>query len=168
MPRGRIKGSKNRRTILAGRNVAAYASTFSKEAINGIVQIARGTVAASQRLPVERTSRGHWRRRRPRNSNGESEFEAAVEQRVQEELERLCFIPWKVRVAAWNHLLDRAVGKPFQSAETFDEKDLTITFKDAEECRKKLIEAGMPAALLATPEQLVDADVVCREAEEEN
>ena len=168
MPAGRIKGSKNRRTMLAGRNLAAYANTFSKEAIDTILQIARGTIAASQRHPVERTSRGRWRRRRPCNGNGD-EFEAAVEERVQEELERLYFIPWNVRLAAWIHLLDRAVGKPFQSVENFDQKDLTINFKDAEEARQKLIESGVPAALLPQPKlSLVDADIVRSEAEQEN
>ena len=113
MPGGRLARSQNRRTMLAGRNFAGYANTFGTEAIDAIVQIARGTVAASQRHPVMRTLRGRWRRRQPRTGDG-NEFEAAVEQRVQEELERLYFIPWNVRLAAWIHLLDRAAGKPFR------------------------------------------------------
>ena len=67
------------------------------------------------------------------------------------------------------HLLDRAVGKLFQRVEIFDQKDLTISFKDADEARQKLIESGLPAALLPQPKlRLVDADVVRSEAEQEN
>ena len=88
---------------------------------------------------------------------------------MQEELERLYFIPWNVRLAAWIHLLDRAVGKPFQSAEIFDQGDVTISFKDPEEARKKLIESGFPAALLPPIKmETIDPDVVRRESEKEN
>jgi len=153
--------------VLGGRNLAAYANTYTKEAIDAIVAIARGNAAASHPYPVEIGPDYHPRRRQPRN--GGSAQTQEVERRVQEQIEKLFFIPWNVRLDAWKTVLDRAVGKPFQAVEIFEDKDLTITFQNAEEARQKLIESGLPAALLTPPQpRLVNPDVVRREAQEDN
>ena len=72
-------------------------------------------------------------------------------------------IPWSVRAAVLIQLLDRGHGKPFQSIEVYDEIDVTIRFRSAEELRARLIEEGVPPEIVRLPvPQLIDATAGAR------
>jgi hypothetical protein len=157
----RPAGSKNHRTRLSDRRLSELAQSYTEEALRSIVSIARGDVRASAAYPCVNPGPNS----KPTDTAVVDEFERRVEDAVREEH----FIPCNVRLAAWIELLNRGHGKPFQSVMDYDEKDTTITFKDADEAREKLIAQGFPPALLEPARlRLVDPDVVRREAEEES
>ena len=147
--------------MASGRRLSELAQSYTEEALRSIVSIARGDVHASSRNPAPNSN--------PTDTAVVDESERRVKDAVQEELSKLHFIPCNVRLAACIELLNRGHGKPFQSVMDYDEKDTTITFKDADEAREKLIAQGFPPALLEPPTlRFVDPDVVRREVEEEN
>ena len=148
--------------MVSGRRLSELAQSYTEEALRSILSIARRDVQASAPCvnPAPNSN--------PTDTAVVDKFERRVEDAVRKELSKLHFIPWNVRLAAWIELLNRGHGKPFQSVMDYDEKDTTITFKDADEAREKLIAQGVPPALLEPPTlRFVDPDVVRREAEED-
>lgn len=149
----RTSGSLNRRTAFAGRNLAALAREHTDDAIKILAAIGRGDIETANAKATKRPGR-------PKKAKGKK----AKPEPIQE-------IPWAVRVVALVHLLDRAAGKPFQSVEIFDEKDVKIRFEDASDLRQKLIDQGMSPALLPPPPgrgMTIDADAVRAEVERDN
>ena len=168
MPAGRPPPrSQNRRT--AGRILAALTREHTVQALNAIVSIGRGDLEAAnayrsgQRPGHDAAARRRQRQRR--RIAREQPIEASeVEQQPKPEQ-----IPWSVRLRAWIEVLNRGYGKPFQSVEIFDEKDVSIEFKDAAKLRTKLIEQGVPASMLPPESGLtIDADAVRADVERDN
>jgi hypothetical protein len=147
--------------------LARYAT--EEEALRSIVSIARGDVRGSATYPcVNSTPNSHHAKRRlPKDTALMDKFERRVEQAVQAELSKLRMIPGNVRLAAWIEVLNRGHGKPFQSVMANDEKKVTVTFKDADELKRKLIDHGVSPALFESELPSVSADAVRREAEED-
>ena len=115
---GRPEGSMNRRTKLWGGRLLDVARTYTQEALRSIVRIARGEIQGSDGYPVLHPRGNHGKRRLPKDTSRMNAFEREVEERVQKEIAKLQFIPFKVRLAAWIEVLNRGHGKPFKSSMT--------------------------------------------------
>jgi hypothetical protein len=148
--------------MLAGRSLAELARSHSEEAIKTLLAIGRGDIDGANDYIIHKRGRPTVAQRQQQQRNQQGAQAEAGSTGTE--------IPWHTRLAAWIELLNRGFGKPFQSAEVYDEKDVTISFKNPEELRAKLIENGVPASFLPTPEQLmtIDADAVRAEAERDN
>lgn len=166
-------GSQNRRTMLAGRNLAALARTYTEEALKALVDFGRGDIdAANAHINGYRPGASPEDQRRQRANRRRIEREQPIEaSEVPDEPPEPKEIPWTVRLAAWIEVLNRGYGKPFQSVQVYDEHDVQITFRNPEELRRQLIEQGVPAALLPPPPRqaiTIDADAVREEVRRDN
>ena len=94
------------------------ARTYTQEALRSIVRIARGEIQGSDGYPILHPRGNHGKRRLPKDTSRMNAFEREVEERVQKEIAKLQFIPFKVRLAAWIEVLNRGHGKPFKSSMT--------------------------------------------------
>lgn len=87
--------------MLSGHRLSDLAQTYSEEALDCIVQIARGMMKAHEAYPVITPKSNHGKRRLPKDLSKLSAEERNIELSIQRELVPLTFIRWNVRLAAW-------------------------------------------------------------------